>query len=269
VANGAAYKSTPSILRELGANLIVVHDTPNGRNINRDCGSTHPEEIQRVVKETNAHIGITHDGDADRALLCDENGEIVDGDEIMAIAAIDFLKNKRLVQNTLVATVMSNFGLDEAIRSAGGKVIRTQVGDRYVIAEMMKNNLNLGGEQSGHMIFGDYTTTGDGIVSALQILRIMIETGKPLSELKKCLSKYPQAQRNLKVKQKVPIGELASVSTLVAETERELKGQGRVLLRYSGTEPKIRLLIEGRDGDRINAQADRIAESIQSQIGAE
>ena len=149
VANGAAYKSTPSILRELGANLIVVHDTPNGRNINRDCGSTHPEEIQRVVKETNAHIGITHDGDADRALLCDENGEIVDGDEIMAIAAIDFLKNKRLVQNTLVATVMSNFGLDEAIRSAGGKVIRTQVGDRYVIAEMMKNNLNLGVSRAG------------------------------------------------------------------------------------------------------------------------
>ncbi|MGB8353304.1 MAG: phosphoglucosamine mutase [Chthoniobacteraceae bacterium] len=269
VANGAAYKSTPSILRELGANIIVVHDTPNGRNINRDCGSTHPEEIQRVVKETNAQIGITHDGDADRALLCDENGEIVDGDEIMAIAAIDFLKNKRLAQNTLVATVMSNFGLDEAVQSAGGRVVRTQVGDRYVIAEMMKNQLNLGGEQSGHMIFGDYTTTGDGIVSALQILRIMIETGKPLSELKKCLNKYPQAQRNLKVRQKVPIEELASVSTLVAEAERELKGQGRVLLRYSGTEPKIRLLIEGRDGDRINAQADRIAESILSQIGAE
>ena len=214
-ANGAAYKSTPSILRELGANLVVVHDTPNGRNINRDCGSTHPEEIQRVVKETNAHIGITHDGDADRALLCDENGEVVDGDEIMAIAAIDFLKNKKLAQNTLVATVMSNFGLDEAVAAHGGKVIRTQVGDRYVIAEMMKNKLNLGGEQSGHMIFGDYTTTGDGIVSALQILRIMIETGKPLSELKKCLNKYPQAQRNLRVKQKPPDrGTGRQVSTL-------------------------------------------------------
>jgi len=269
VANGAAYKSTPCILRELGANTIVVHDTPNGRNINRDCGSTYPHEIQRVVKETNAHIGITHDGDADRALLCDENGEVVDGDEIMAIAAIDFIKNKRLVQNTLVATIMSNFGLDEAIHSQGGKVVRTKVGDRYVIAEMMKNKLNLGGEQSGHMIFGDYTTTGDGIVSALQILRIMMETGKPLSELKKCLSKYPQAQRNLKVREKIPVEELKGVSTLVAEAEKELAGQGRVLLRYSGTEPKIRLLIEGRDGDRINIQADRIAESIQSQIGAE
>lgn len=268
-ANGAAYKSTPWILRELGANAVIVHDTPNGRNINRECGSTHPSEIQRVVKETNAQIGITHDGDADRALLCDENGEIVDGDEIMAIAAIDFLKHKRLAKETLVATVMSNFGLDEAIKEAGGKVTRTQVGDRYVIAEMMKHELNLGGEQSGHMIFGDYTTTGDGIVSALQILRIMIETGKPLSELKKCLSKYPQAQRNLKVKQKIPVKELSGVSSLVAETEKELAGQGRVLLRYSGTEPKIRLLIEGRDGERINAQADKIAELIQSQIGAE
>jgi len=268
-ANGASYKSTPCILRELGANAVVVHDTPNGRNINKDCGSTYPQEIQRVMKETGAQVGITHDGDADRALLCDENGEIVDGDEIMAIAAIDFLKNKRLVKETLVATVMSNFGLDEAIKDAGGQVVRTQVGDRYVIAEMMKNELNLGGEQSGHMIFGDYTTTGDGIVSALQILRIMMETGKPLSELKKCLSKYPQAQRNLMVRQKIPVKELRGVSALVAETEKELAGHGRVLLRYSGTEPKIRLLIEGRDAERINAQADKIAELIQSQIGAE
>jgi phosphoglucosamine mutase len=269
VANGAAYKSTPCILRELGANIIVAHDTPNGRNINRDCGSTYPQEIQRIVKETNAQIGITHDGDADRVLLCDEHGEIVDGDEIMAIAAIDFLKSGRLVQNTLVATVMSNFGLDDAIRSQGGKVLRTQVGDRYVIAEMMKNKLNLGGEQSGHMIFGDYTTTGDGIVSALQILRVMIETGKPLSELKKCLSKYPQAQRNLKVREKVPVEDLPGVSALVAESEKQLAGKGRVLLRYSGTEPKIRLLIEGRDGDRINSQADKIADLIRTHIGVE
>ncbi len=268
-ANGAAYKSTPCILRELGANTIVVHDSPNGRNINRDCGSTHPAEIARIVKETGAQIGITHDGDADRALLCDENGEIVDGDEIMAIAAIDFLKNKRLAKETLVATVMSNFGLDEAVKAHGGKIIRAQVGDRYVIAEMMKHELNLGGEQSGHMIFGDYTTTGDGIVSALQILRIMMETGKPLSELKKCLSKYPQAQRNLKVKQKIPVKELNGIASLVAETEKELAGQGRVLLRYSGTEPKIRLWFEGGVGARINERADEIAALIQSQIGVE
>jgi len=267
-ANGAAYKSTPCILRELGADAIIAHATPNGRNINRDCGSTHPEEIQRLVKETKAQVGISHDGDADRVLLCDENGEVVDGDEIMAIAALDFIKRGRLAQNTLVATVMSNFGLDETLQKAEGRVLRTKVGDRYVIEAMMKQDLNVGGEQSGHMIFRDFSTTGDGIVSALQILRIMAETGKPLSELKRCLAKYPQAQRNLKVREKRPLEQLPDVLKLVAETEHELAGAGRVLLRYSGTEPKIRLLIEGRDGDRINAQADKIAGAIQETIGA-
>jgi phosphoglucosamine mutase len=269
VANGAAYKSTPCILRELGADVIVSHNDPNGRNINRECGSTYPDEIQRIMRETKADVGISHDGDADRVLLCDEAGELVDGDEIMAIAALDFLRRGSLAQNTLVATVMSNFGLNEAMESHGGKVVRTKVGDRYVIEEMMKNDLNVGGEQSGHMIFRDFTTTGDGIVSALQILRIMIETGKPLSELKRCLAKYPQAQRNMKVREKPPLEQLLQVTKLVAETERELSGAGRVLLRYSGTEPKIRLLIEGRDGDRINAQADLIAAEIQSSIGVE
>jgi len=270
VANGAAYKSTPFVLRELGANFAVLsHDTPNGRNINRDCGSTYPEEIRRLVKETRAQVGITHDGDADRVLLCDETGEIVDGDEIMAICAIDLLQRGCLARNTLVATVMSNFGLDEALRAHGGQVVRTKVGDRYVIEEMMKGDLNLGGEQSGHMIFRDYTTTGDGIISALQILRIMVETGKPLSELKKCLSKYPQAQRNLTVKEKPPLDTLPQVAKLIREVEDDLAGRGRVLLRYSGTEPKIRLLIEGRDGARINAHADRIAGSIAQYIGAE
>lgn len=269
VANGAAYKSTPCILRELDAEVIVAHNAPNGRNINRECGSTHPEEIQRMMKETRADVGISHDGDADRVLLCDENGEVVDGDEIMAIAALDFLQQGRLEKRTLVATVMSNFGLNETFESHGGKVVRTKVGDRYVIEEMMKQDLNVGGEQSGHMIFRDFTTTGDGAVSALQILRIMVETGKPLSELKKCLRKYPQAQRNLKVRVKTPLEELSEVSRLVAETERDLAGAGRVLLRYSGTEPKIRLLIEGRDGDRINAQADRIASVLQESIGTD
>jgi len=266
-ANGAAYKSTPCILRELGAEIIVSHNTPNGRNINRECGSTHPEEIQRIVKETKAQVGISHDGDADRVLLCDENGDVVDGDEIMAIAAIDFIKRGCLEKNTLVATVMSNFGLDETLQKHAGRVLRTKVGDRYVIEAMMKEELNVGGEQSGHMIFRDFSTTGDGIVSALQILRIMAETGKPLSELKACLAKYPQAQRNLKVREKKPLEELPTVTKLLEETEKELAGAGRVLLRYSGTEPKIRLLIEGRDGDRINAQADKIAGAIQELIG--
>src|SRR5438128_9001886 len=169
VANGAAYKSTPCVLRELGAEVAVVHNEPNGMNINDRCGSMHPEEIQRIVKLADADIGITHDGDADRVLLCDENGEIVDGDEILAIAALDLLRNDRLCGNTLVATVMSNFALDETLSAQGGKVVRTKVGDRYVIEEMVERNLNLGGEPSGHIIFRDFTTTGVGIISAHQI----------------------------------------------------------------------------------------------------
>ena len=267
-ANGAAYKSSPCILRELGADLHIAHNQPNGRNINAACGSTHPEEIARFVKKTGAQIGISHDGDADRVLLCDENGEVVDGDEIMAIAALDFLQAGRLAHNTLVATVMSNFGLDETLQKAGGKVIRTKVGDRYVIEEMMRGGYNVGGEQSGHMIFGDYATTGDGIVSALQILRIMAETGKPLSELKRCLSKYPQAQRNLKVREKRPLEQMPHILALVRDAEASLNGAGRVLLRYSGTEPKIRLLIEGRDAGFINTMADGIASAILAEIGA-
>ena len=267
VANGAAYKSTPCILRELGAELTIAHNEPNGTNINAECGSTFPAEIQRLVKQSGAQIGITNDGDADRVLLADENGEIVDGDEILAIASVDLLQSGKLRQDTLVATVMSNFGLDEALGAHGGKVIRTKVGDRYVLEEMVQRDLNLGGEQSGHMIFRDFTTTGDGIISALQILRIMKFSGKSLSELKSCLTKYPQAQRNLKVKEKPPLAELPAVMKLVGEAEKELSGKGRVLLRYSGTEPKIRLLIEGRELTQIDQQADRIADAIQKAIG--
>ncbi len=268
VANGAAYKSTPCILRELGAEVTVAHNEPNGTNINAQCGSTHPEEIQRLVRETGADVGITHDGDADRVLLCDENGEMVDGDEILAMASVDLLRADRLEQGTVVATVMSNFGLDETVAAHGGQVVRTKVGDRYVIEEMMKQKLNLGGEQSGHVIFRDFTTTGDGIISALQILRIMHQTGQPLSKLKTCLKKYPQAQRNLVVKEKPPLAELSAVMKLISEAEKELSGKGRVLLRYSGTEPKIRLLIEGQELDKIDKQANRIADAIQSAIGA-
>lgn len=266
-ANGAAYKSSPCILRELGADVIVSHNHPNGTNINGNCGSTHPAQIQKLVKETNAQVGITHDGDADRMLLCDENGEIVDGDEIMAIAAVDFLRRGCLQGGTLVATVMSNFGLDETLAAHGGRVLRTKVGDRYVIEAMLRDGHNVGGEQSGHMIFRDYATTGDGIVSALQILRIMAETGKPLGELKRVLKKYPQAQRNLRVKDKPPLETLPQVQGLLKEAESALNGKGRVLLRYSGTEPKIRLLIEGREQDVIDLHADRIAEALRSQIG--
>lgn len=266
-ANGAAYKSTPCILRELGADVVVFHNEPNGTNINANCGSTHPHQIQRFVKECGAHIGITHDGDADRMLLCDEHGEIVDGDEIMAIAAVDFLQRGCLVGKTLVSTVMSNFGLDETLASNGGRVLRTKVGDRYVIEAMLREGFNVGGEQSGHMIFRDFATTGDGIVSALQILRVMTDTGKLLSELKTVLKKYPQAQRNLRVQKKPPLDSLPDIQKLLADAESSLHGKGRVLLRYSGTEPKIRLLIEGREQSLIDFHADKIALAIQEQIG--
>jgi len=265
--NGAAYKSSPCILRELGADLVVINNHPNGTNINTNCGSTHPEQIQKLVRECRAQVGITHDGDADRVLLCDENGDLVDGDEIMAIAAVDHLQRGCLEGNTLVATVMSNFGLDETLESRGGKVLRTKVGDRYVIEAMLREGHNVGGEQSGHMIFRDHATTGDGIVSALQILRVMIETGKPLSELRKVLKKYPQAQRNLRVKDKPPLESLAEVQSLLGAAESDLNGKGRVLLRYSGTEPKIRLLIEGRDQSAIDLHADRIAKALAEAIG--
>jgi len=265
--NGAAYKSSPCILRELGADLVVINNHPSGTNINANCGSTHPEQIQKLVRECKAQIGITHDGDADRVLLCDENGDLVDGDEIMAIAAIDHLERGCLEGNTLVATIMSNFGLDETLESRGGKVLRTKVGDRYVIEAMLRDGHNVGGEQSGHMIFRDHASTGDGIVSALQILRVMIESGKPLSELRKVLKKYPQAQRNLRVKDKPPLDTLPAIQKLLAAAESDLQGKGRVLLRYSGTEPKIRLLIEGRDQSAIDLHADRIAEALQAEIG--
>lgn len=267
-ANGASFRTTPLVLEELGAALSLHHAAPDGMNINAGCGSTHPEEIARLVRETGSMIGISHDGDADRLVLCDETGEIVDGDEILAMTALDALRRGTLAGKTLVTTVMSNFGLDECITEAGGHVVRTAVGDRYVVEEMRKGNFNIGGEQSGHLIFRDHGTTGDGLLAALQVLRIMTESGKPLSELRRCLGKYPQAQRNLRVREKPPLSGLPEVAVLVSETEKTLAGKGRVLLRYSGTEPKVRLLVEGPDEAVINAAADRIASALTAAIGA-
>lgn len=266
-ANGASYRTTPAVLRKLGATLSVFHAESDGMNINRACGSTHPEEICRLVRETGAHIGISHDGDADRLLLCDERGEVLDGDELLAMMGLDALRRGTLAGKTLVATVMSNLGLDEVIAAAGGKVIRTAVGDRYVVEVMRAGNFSVGGEQSGHMIFRDHGTTGDGLIAALQIIRIMTESGKPLSELRRVLKKYPQAQRNLRVKGKPPIDSLKDVSSLVSQTESALAGKGRLLLRYSGTEPKVRLLIEGADEAMINQWADKIAAALTLAIG--
>jgi phosphoglucosamine mutase len=266
-ANGASFKTTPEVLEHMGASVAAFHVMPDGLNINEACGSTHPSEIARLVLETGAQIGISHDGDADRLVLADELGQVLDGDEILAMSALDALKRGTLTGKTLVATVMSNFGLDECLAAAGGKVLRTAVGDRYVVEEMRKGNFSIGGEQSGHLIFRDHGTTGDGLLAALQVLRIMSESGKPLSELRHCLKKYPQAQRDLTVKSKPSLDALPEVALLVSETEKSLSGKGRVLLRYSGTEPKVRLLIEGSDESMIHAAADRIAEALQKTIG--
>src|SRR5688572_12529106 len=268
-AHGAAYKSTPCVLRELGADAIVFGNQPDGKNINKECGSMHPQHLCARVREFRADVGIAHDGDADRVLMCDERGELIDGDDIMAIAAMDLLAQGALAEKTLVSTVMSNAGLDAAITAAGGKVLRTEVGDKNVIDEMLRGGFNYGGEQSGHLIFRDHSTTGDGLVAALQMLRIMRATGKPLSQLAKCWTRFPQLVTNIKVREKKPFDQLDGVNALVAEAEAEAKALGgRLLLRYSGTEPKARLLMEGRDKLVLEKWSQKIAEAIKRQIGA-
>ncbi len=268
-ANGAAYKSTPCVLRELGAEVFLYGNQPDGKNINKDCGSMHPQPFCQRVREFRADLGIAHDGDADRVQLCDERGALIDGDDIMAIAGLDLLARGALAENTLVATVMSNAGLDAAIKAAGGQVIRTDVGDKQVIDEMLRGGFNFGGEQSGHLIFRDFSTTGDGLVAALQMVRIMRATGKPLSQLAKCWKRFPQLVTNVVVREKKPFEQLDGVTSLVAEAEAEVKLQGgRAFLRYSGTEPKARLLIEGREKAVLEKWSKKIAETIKRQIGA-
>jgi phosphoglucosamine mutase len=268
-AHGAAYKATPCVLSELGAEVIVYGDKPNGKNINKDCGSMHPQQLCQQVREFRADVGIAHDGDADRVIMCDERGELIDGDDIMAIAALDMLAHGTLANQTLVATVMSNAGLEAAVIAAGGKVIRTAVGDKNVIDEMLQGGFNLGGEQSGHLIFRDHGTTGDGLVAALQMLCVMKARQTPLSKLAKCWTRFPQLVTNVKVREKKPFEQLDGVNQLVAEAEAELKGQGgRLLLRYSGTEPKARLLLEGRDEAVLKKWSDKICAAIKKQVGA-
>lgn len=268
-AHGAGYKATPCVLRELGADVIVFGNQPDGKNINKECGSMHPQYLCERVREFRADVGIAHDGDADRVLMCDEQGELIDGDDIMAIAAMDLLTQGQLAEKTLVSTVMSNAGLEAAVHAAGGKVIRTGVGDRLVIDEMLRGGYNFGGEQSGHLIFRDHSTTGDGLVAALQMLRIMKSTGKSLSQLAKCWTRFPQLVTNVVVREKKPIDSLDGISKLVAEAEAEMEAQGgRLLLRYSGTEPKIRLLVEGRDAKVLRDWSQKICDAIKRQIGA-
>lgn len=266
-AHGASSYTSALALQQLGADVQVYHSEPDGFNINEDCGCTHYDEIERIVRQAQAHAGIAHDGDADRIALCDEEAIALDGDELMAIAAESMLRKGTLKQNTLAVTIMSNYGLDDLVSRLGGRVIRTGVGDRYVLEQMRERGLNLGGEQSGHIIFGDWATTGDGLIAGLQVLRIMRETGETLSQLRKCLKKFPQSARNLRVRSKPPIDQLIEASKIIKETEKKLGDYGRVLLRYSGTEPLIRLLIEGRDVEYLEAQADKIASAILAQIG--
>ena len=267
-AHGAGYKSTPCVLRELGADVIVYGDQPDGKNINKECGSMHPALMCQKIWEHRADVGIAHDGDADRVLLCDETGKLIDGDDILAIAGTDMLTQGTLSEKTVVSTVMSNAGLEAAISAAGGKVVRTAVGDKNVIDEMLRNGFNLGGEQSGHMIFRDFSTTGDGLVSALQILRIMRAREASLSKLAQCWTRFPQLVTNVIVREKRPFDELDNLTTLLAEAEAELKSQGgRVFLRYSGTEPKARLLLEGRDPATLEKWTQQICAVIRKSVG--
>lgn len=266
-ANGAAYKVAPAVLRELGAEVIAVGVDPDGTNINAGCGSLYPQIVRDKVRELRADIGIALDGDADRVIVCDEFGNEVDGDHIMAICALDMLKHKNLKKNTLVTTVMSNMGLDIAIRNAGGRVVKTAVGDRYVVEEMRKGGYNLGGEQSGHMIFLDHNTTGDGTLSALQLLAVMRRTGKPLSELARCMVALPQVLLNVRVAERKDIMSVPEIGQRVREIEGLLGDQGRTLIRYSGTEPLLRVMIEGKDTQEITTWAREIITLVDRHIG--
>ncbi len=265
-ANGAAYKAAPAVLRELGADVVLIGASPNGTNINAGCGSMHSEVISAAVKEHQAHLGMALDGDADRVIFVDENGKEVDGDYIMAICANDLIKQGKLAKNTLVATVMSNMGLDIAIRNAGGQIVKTAVGDRYVVEEMRRNGYNVGGEQSGHMVFLDHNTTGDGMISALQVLAIMQRSGKPLSELASIMTALPQVLVNVRVDKKRPVTEVPEVAKAIAAAEEELAQTGRVLIRYSGTEPLMRIMLEGQDELQIAALAQSIATAVEQHM---
>lgn len=266
-ANGAAYKVAPAVLQELGAEVVTLGVSPNGTNINAGCGSLHPQLLAEAVIENRAHLGIALDGDADRVIFVDEFGNQVDGDQIMAICATEMLKAGTLAKNTLVATVMSNMGLDIALRKAGGKVVKTGVGDRYVVEEMLRHGYNLGGEQSGHMIFLDHNTTGDGIVSALQVLAVIMRSGRSLAELAGVMIALPQVLVNVRVERRRALEEVPAVQKVIAGIEEQLGDTGRVLVRYSGTEPLLRVMIEGQDKYRITEMAQDIARAIETHLG--
>lgn len=267
-ANGAAYRTAPLVFSELGAEVIAIGNTPNGRNINNGCGALHPEYAAEKILEHGADIGIALDGDADRVIVIDERGNTVDGDAIMALCAKKMIRERRLKKRTLVATVMSNLGLEHAMLREGGKLLRCDVGDRYVVETMRKRGLNLGGEQSGHLIFLDHATTGDGLVGALQVMSVMVEEERPISELAgEALDRVPQILVNRSLPERRPLEEMARTRRAIKSAEERLGDEGRVLVRWSGTETKLRVMIEGPSKALIEELAHEIADEAERELG--
>jgi phosphoglucosamine mutase len=266
-AHGAAYNVAPQVLEEFGARVVAIGVEPDGQNINRDCGALYPAGLRQVVRENNAHVGIALDGDADRAILVDEQGTIVDGDAVLAMAAQEMQAMNRLRHDTVVATVMSNLGLELCLRERGIRMVRSAVGDRYVVEELLAGNYSLGGEQSGHVVFLEHSTTGDGLITALAILEIMVRTGRPLSELARIMEKVPQELVNVPVHSKPPLESIPEVAVAVRSVEERLGDRSRVLLRYSGTELLARVMVEGEDLPQVRSAAEEIAAAIRTALG--
>ncbi len=266
-SNGAAYEVMPKVLRELGAKVKVIHALPNGVNINDNCGSTHLESLQKAVVENNADFGIAHDGDADRCLCVDEKGQVIDGDHILVMCAQDMIKKGTLPHNTVVSTVMANIGFHKAIKEAGGRVEVTQVGDRYVLENMLKSGYKIGGEQSGHIIFTDYSTTGDGPITALQVLASLKRSGRKASELTALMTTYPQLLVNVRVATKEGLEDNKAIAEAIAKGEAELGNDGRILVRPSGTEPLIRVMAEGPDQAQLETICNAIADVVKKEQG--
>ncbi len=265
-AHGATCTTSPAVLRALGAEVVGLGDAPNGQNINDGVGSEHAQPLARRVAAEGARLGIAHDGDGDRCVVVDEQGSILDGDELLAILALRALEKGTLAKKTLVVTVQSNLGLDAAVRRAGGQVLRTQVGDRYVLEGMRQTGATLGGESSGHVVSADVSATGDGLVAALKVLEVMVATGRPLSELRRAVSLFPQVTRALKVAEKKDMSALARVRAEIMALEAELGEEGRILVRYSGTEPKIRLLVEGPTDATVQGAMARLEAAVRTDL---
>lgn len=265
-AHGAAYRAAPDVFHELGAHVFSIGCSPNGRNINHNCGALHPEHVAREVVRRKADIGVALDGDADRLIVVDERGEVVDGDAVMALCATRLLAAKRLAKRTLVATVMSNMGLEVAMKRHGGKLKRTAVGDRYVVEQMREHGYSFGGEQSGHLVFSEHATTGDGVVAALQVLAVMVREQRPLSELSQVMTPVPQVLKNLTLSERRPLERMPLLRQVKQSVEGRLKGGGRVLIRWSGTESKLRIMLEGPKLDELNTMAEELAFAAQQDV---